>query len=373
MSQDTSEATNSSLTAAQQFLDSIDADVSLSSTDGTTEASAQPSKPADAKEIMSFIDEWTTTPVTAETDVSEKTEHVDQQAKTSSVQQTAQSDSGAGWASWGNSLWSQASAAVKAGTDQINKVTQDSETARLFEGRVKDIQSLVNKENIGKLGSELRNLTLTGVSTFLDTVAPPLSDEEIVEVWLNKGQLGYLGLEQITYRAWASVLEQTATGDIVVQTDDKESSNSGQSSGGAFTIGLHKGLAEAKAVAKAEVQALAEKHPSTQSTDAAAASTSQEEEPQNEIRICPVYLSVQATSLDLVEDQSNQMAFSLLLSDPRHKLEFQGLSQSIPKRWLEIPYDENEWVEEKLVKILRLSLTTIAQEYVWTRMNHTES
>jgi hypothetical protein len=155
MSQDTSEATNSSLTAAQQFLDSIDADVNLSSTDGTTEASAQPSKPADAKEIMSFIDEWTTTPVTAETDVSEKTEHVDQQAKTSSVQQTAQSDSGAGWASWGNSLWSQASAAVKAGTDQINKVTQDSETARLFEGRVKDIQSLVNKENIGKLGWSL--------------------------------------------------------------------------------------------------------------------------------------------------------------------------------------------------------------------------
>lgn len=71
-----------------------------------------------------------------------------------------------------------------------------------------------------------------------------------MEVWLSKGQLGYLGLEQITYRAWASVLEQTATGDIVVQTDDKEVSNNEQSTGGAFTIGLHKGLAEAKAVAK---------------------------------------------------------------------------------------------------------------------------
>jgi hypothetical protein len=73
-----------------------------------------------------------------------------------------------------------------------------------------------------------------------------------------------------------------------------------------------------------------------------------------------------------VDDQSSHMAFTLVLSDPKHQLEFQGLSQSIPKRWLEIPYEENEWVEEKLVRILRLALTTIAQEYVWTRMNHLE-
>lgn len=80
----------------------------------------------------------------------------------------------------------------------------------------------------------------------LDTVAPPLSDEEIVEVWLSKSQLGYLGLEQITYRAWSSVLEQTATGDIVVQTDGGKSDKEG----GAFTIELHNSLAEAKAAAK---------------------------------------------------------------------------------------------------------------------------
>lgn len=156
MSQDNGETTNSSLTAAQQFLDSIDADVGLSSTDGTSETSTQPSKPADAKEIMSFIDEWTTPSATADNDLPEKKEQEDQQPNQSSVpssgQQAAQIDSGAGWASWGTSLWSQASAAVKAGTDQINKVTQDSETAKLLEGRVKDIQSFVNKENIGKLG-----------------------------------------------------------------------------------------------------------------------------------------------------------------------------------------------------------------------------
>lgn len=82
----------------------------------------------------------------------------------------------------------------------------------------------------------------------LDTVAPPLSDEEIVEIWLSKSQLGYLGLEQITYRAWSSVLEQTATGDVVVQTDQNGGKN--DTDGGAFTITLHEGLAKAKEAAK---------------------------------------------------------------------------------------------------------------------------
>jgi hypothetical protein len=44
------------------------------------------------------------------------------------------------------------------------------------------------------------------------------------------------------------VLEQTATGDIVVQTDDKGASSDKQD--GALTIKLHNGLAEAKAAAK---------------------------------------------------------------------------------------------------------------------------
>lgn len=114
---------------------------------------------------------------------------------------------------------------------------------------------------------------------------------------------------------------------------------------------------------------LAEKHPSTITEPIAA---QDEEENSKEIRICPVYLSIQVSNLDLVADQNDHIAFTLLLTDTKHQLEFHGLSQSIPKKWLEVPYEENEWVEEKLIKVLRLSLTTIAQEYVWTRMNHIE-
>jgi hypothetical protein len=37
--------------------------------------------------------------------------------------------------------------------------------------------------------------------------------------------------------------------------------------------------------------------------------------------------------------------------------------------WLDIPYEENEWVEDKIVDIIRMSVTSIAQDYVWTRMS----
>lgn len=154
MSQAPTEETNSSLTAAQQFLDSIDADVGLSSTGDHADPGADSQKPADAKEIMSFIDEWTSEPNESVLSKEEKASQPPQ-VTTGNIKKDMPQDNNGGWASWGSSLWSQASAAVKAGTDQINKVTQDSETAKLLEGRVKDIQSFVNKENIGKIGKRI--------------------------------------------------------------------------------------------------------------------------------------------------------------------------------------------------------------------------
>lgn len=165
MSQAPTEETNSSLTAAQQFLDSIDADVGLSSSGDHPDPGADTQKPADAKEIMSFIDEWTSEPTEGAPSKEEQPSQPSQ-VKRSNIQTDVPQDNNGGWASWGSSLWSQASAAVKAGTDQINKVTQDSETAKLLEGRVKDIQSFVNKENIGKIGKPILLLSDRIISSY---------------------------------------------------------------------------------------------------------------------------------------------------------------------------------------------------------------
>lgn len=63
------------------------------------------------------------------------------------------------------------------------------------------------------LGNELRNLT----HTILETVAPPISEHELVEVWLSHDMVGYVGLEALVYRAFARVMEQTESGHVVVR------------------------------------------------------------------------------------------------------------------------------------------------------------
>ena len=77
---------------------------------------------------------------------------------------------------------------------------------------------------------------------------------------------------------------------------------------------------------------------------------------------CPVFLAIQPVSMD------EQLVYVLLLVDPTHQINFKTYSQSMPLTWLDVPYDENEWVEDKMVEAIQLAVTTVAQDYVWTRM-----
>ena len=59
--------------------------------------------------------------------------------------------------------------------------------------------------------------------SILETVAPPISEHELVEVWLSHDMRGYVGLEALVYRAFARVMEQTESGHVVVRKiGDKE-------------------------------------------------------------------------------------------------------------------------------------------------------
>ena len=67
-----------------------------------------------------------------------------------------------------------------------------------------------------------------------------------------------------------------------------------------------------------------------------------------------------------------QVIYIVLLVDPTHQLRFKTYSQSMPQSWLDVPYEESEWVEDKMVEMIRMSVTTIAQDYVYTRMTGAE-
>lgn len=58
----------------------------------------------------------------------------------------------------------------------------------------------------------------------------------------------------------------------------------------------------------------------------------------------------------------------MLLRDPTHKLVHSSVSQSMPASWLEIPFEENEWVEDVMVDVIRRSVEVIGQEYISHRM-----
>ncbi|CAO3594074.1 unnamed protein product [Absidia cylindrospora] len=276
-----------------------------------------------------------------------------------SEQTTSGTSGGGGWMSWGNSLLAQASSAVKTTTDQINRTVQSAELKNLLEERVKHLQTLVNKDTIEKLGTNLRQLT----TQIMETVAPPISEHELVEVWLSHDGAGYQGMEALVYRAFARVIEQTESGQVIVRkgTDEDDDRNEDGSRDWKMTQGIAEGIK----LAKTNVDHLIKLRYSQPGTD-----TTIPQEDATPVINCPVYMAIQPAKNSFTDDDTipSQLVYAIVLEDPTNKLSFQTYSQSIPLAWLDIPYEENEWVEDKIVDVLRMAVTTVAQDYVFTRM-----
>lgn len=70
----------------------------------------------------------------------------------------------------------------------------------------------------------MSNATST-LANIMDTVAPPISAHETLELWLSHPMLGYAGVEGVVYRAWMRILEQTESGEMIVvwsPSDDQD-------------------------------------------------------------------------------------------------------------------------------------------------------
>ena len=67
-----------------------------------------------------------------------------------------------------------------------------------------------------QIGQDLMTTTSSTLSTILNTVAPPISAHETLELWLSHPMVGYAGVEGVVYRAWTRILEQTESGELIV-------------------------------------------------------------------------------------------------------------------------------------------------------------
>ena len=62
------------------------------------------------------------------------------------------------------------------------------------------------------------------------------------------------------------------------------------------------------------------------------------------------------------KEPKKHLQFIITLHDPVHSLRFTSVSQPSPADWLEVEYERSDWVEERLVDVLRTGVEIVAQD-----------
>lgn len=179
-------------------------------------------------------------------------------------------------------------------------------------------------------------------------------------------------------------MDQIEGGTLVVNSGASEKRrNSGDVDEDERDLHTVEGLAEGWKLAEANLDQLikATFKPANASTSAQQAAA--DESLTVPVTTCPVFMRIQPCLAPLpfkpaaatIEDgevdgegQNMALFFLLILRDPTHKLVHSSLSQSMPSSWLQIPFEDNEWVEDVMVDIIRRSVECIGQEYISHRM-----
>lgn len=253
-------------------------------------------------------------------------------------------------------------------------------------------------------GNEFKNVGFSTLNEILNVVAPPISEHEVIQVWLSHDMEGYDGVESVVYRALARVclgthlsistlttvsqiMEQVEGGDLVVnkgqESKPRESAVKGQRNMNAVD-GLD------TAIKLAEVMRNSSGNPSIDGMCAQAniqelikakgkETSTPEPTEQNPTRHSYVYLRIQPFHSSLPTPQlidtakgaestkRQQLQFALHLSDPNHQLAHTTVTQAIPGDWIAV-LEKHEWVEDLLVEALRVGVEVLGQEYLAARM-----
>ncbi|THH32341.1 hypothetical protein EUX98_g1849 [Antrodiella citrinella] len=225
---------------------------------------------------------------------------------------------------------------------------------------------------LDKIGQDFRRVGLSTLTDLLNVVAPPISEHEVIQVWLSHDMKGYEGVETLVYRALARILEQVEGGDLVVnrgdesrpkETDEKRDLNAVE------------GLEAALKLAQANLDELIKRNvqpPQPANTV------------QNPTTYSYIYLRIQPFlttltlphqqpttapdgSIALATTETQQLQFLLYLSDPSHNLSHSTVTQAVPGQWLDL-WDDYDWVEDLVVEAIRVGVEVIGQEYIVSRM-----
>ncbi|TFK57467.1 hypothetical protein OE88DRAFT_1671478 [Heliocybe sulcata] len=280
------------------------------------------------------------------------------------AQQAAGDPPGGRWG-WG-SVWSSASAAIQQAKsvvdEQVKNIPLDQTQARKWgEG----VLEYAKSAQIDKIGQDFKRVGISTLNDILNVVAPPISEHEVIQVWLSHDMQGYDGVESLVYRALARIMEQVEGGDLIVNRGD-ESKPKDTPSDSKRDLNAVEGLEAATKLAQANLEELMKQNSAKQPSQ----STSIENPTTYStvyLRIQPFLTTFQLPSSAVEQASEPQLQFLLHFADPSHQLAHTSVTQIVPAQWLEL-WDQYDWVEDTVAEILRVGVEVIGQEYVIARM-----
>ncbi|KAH7914494.1 maintenance of telomere capping protein 1 [Hygrophoropsis aurantiaca] len=285
------------------------------------------------------------------------------------TEQTAPPNTG-GWG-WG-SVWTSASAAIQQAKtvvdEQVKNLPKNEQVSKWGEG----VLEYAKTAQLDKLGQDFKRVGLSTLTDILNVVAPPISEHEVIQVWLSHDMKGYDGIESLVYRALTRIMEQVEGGDLIVNRGD-ESRPKDTSSDSTRDLNTVDGYEAALKLAQANLDELIKNN-----TNQAPA---KESSVQNPTTYSSIYLRIQPFLTSFVLPQPSGTAeespaappeqfnlqFILHLSDPGHQLVHTTVTQAVPGSWLDL-WDDYDWVEDSVAEALRVGVEVIGQDYIVARM-----
>ncbi|KAH8120562.1 maintenance of telomere capping protein 1 [Phellopilus nigrolimitatus] len=394
---------------ALQFLDDLDNLSPAPPTTGGSAASGNSSNASDPADVFKFIDEITqksseptrttpaphdrpasraslTTPTgtlrkaTERVRVGSPAPHVvppklesspsgSTPARADVAKDAAESAANSGGWGWG-SVWSSASAALQQARTVVDEGVKhlpiNEQAVKWREEVMGYVPKNLTKEQLEKLGNDLRTVGYSTFTDILNAVAPPISEHEVIQVWSSHDMEGYDGVESLVYKALARVMEQVDGGDLVV---NKGRESKPREKDSPRNMNAVEGIETAFRLAEANIEELIKSNPMKETASAPSAQVPTTHSSVY-LRIQPFFTSLPSPGQSLspkAPAKETHLQFIIYLSDPDHQLTHSTVTQAVPAKWMD-HWDTQDWVEDVVVEALRTGVETIGQEYIVARM-----
>ncbi|KIK98505.1 hypothetical protein PAXRUDRAFT_674417 [Paxillus rubicundulus Ve08.2h10] len=264
---------------------------------------------------------------------------------------------------WGwSTVWNSASAAYQQARtvvdEQVKNLPKNEHVSKWGEG----VLEYAKTAQLDKIGQDFKRVGLSTINDILNVVAPPISEHEVIQVWLSHDMTGYDGIESLVYR---SLAKQVEGGDLIVNRG--EESRLKDSADSARDLNTVDGYEAAFKLAQASLDDLVKNDTNAPPKESSA---------ENPVTYSSVYLRIQPFTRpyalpELVDGPSDSegsyLQFILHLSDPGHKLSHTTVTQAIPSKWLQL-WDQYDWVEDLVAESLRVAIEVLGQDYLASRM-----